>query len=59
MVNRVRCPAPGLEGGAAGAPARFEINGAATEPSGQYVLHRGDTVLIETGGGGGMGTVRD
>jgi N-methylhydantoinase B len=55
MVNRVRRPAPGLLGGEAGAPATFEINNKASEPSGQYVLRKGDTVLIETGGGGGFG----
>jgi len=54
-VNRVTHPAPGLNGGKPGAPARFEINGSKTEPSGQYVLKKGDTVLIETGGGGGFG----
>ncbi|GGF49197.1 hydantoinase B [Aliidongia dinghuensis] len=55
MVNRVRRPAGGLAGGEPGAAARFEINGKPTEPSGQYVLRQGDTVLIETAGGGGFG----
>ena len=55
MVNRIRCPAPGLNGGGKGAAARFELNGEAAEPSRQYVLKQGDTVLIETGGGGGFG----
>ncbi len=55
MVNRVRRPAAGLEGGEPGAAARFELNGKPSEPSGQYVLRKGDVVLIETGGGGGFG----
>lgn len=59
MVNRVRRPAAGLTGGEPGAPARFELNGTTTEPSGQHVLRKGDVVLIETGGGGGFGKPRD
>lgn len=55
MVNRVRCPAPGLAGGEPGAAASFSINGRAVEAAGQYVLHQGDHVLIESGGGGGYG----
>lgn len=55
MLNRVKQAAPGLAGGEAGATARFEINGVPSEPSGQRVLHKGDVVLIETGGGGGFG----
>jgi len=56
MVNRVQCPAPGLLGGEPGAAADFQINGKTVEASGQYILRRGDRVLIETGGGGGYGT---
>jgi N-methylhydantoinase B len=55
LVSRVRCPAPGLNGGGAGARGRLEINGQATETAGHYTLQQGDTVLIETGGGGGFG----
>jgi N-methylhydantoinase B len=57
MVNRVRCPAPGLRGGEPGAAARFALNGEPVEASGQYVLRQGDQVLIETAGGGGFGPV--
>ncbi len=55
MINRVRCAAPGLLGGSAGRAARFEINGKPMPASGQHVLHEGDVVTIETGGGGGFG----
>ncbi|WP_430395546.1 hydantoinase B/oxoprolinase family protein [Ferrovibrio sp.] len=55
MVNRIKRPAPGLFGGEDGAAASFAINGKQREPTGQLVLQPGDTVLIETGGGGGYG----
>lgn len=59
MVNRVRCPASGLCGGESGAAANFEINGESVEPSGQYILRKGDRVLIESGGGGGFGSAAE
>lgn len=59
MVNRIKCPAPGLMGGEAGSPARFEINGRPTAPSGSFVLNKGDEVVIETGGGGGFGKAEE
>ncbi|MEQ9488010.1 MAG: hydantoinase B/oxoprolinase family protein [Alphaproteobacteria bacterium] len=55
MVNRVRCPAPGLLGGEPGRAAKFSINGRAMPASGQHILNNGDLVDIETGGGGGFG----
>ncbi len=55
MVNRVRCPAPGLAGGASGKPAEFRINDQALPASGQHLLNRGDLVSIKTAGGGGFG----
>lgn len=58
MINRIRRAAPGLNGGEAGAPAVFRINGKSITSSGQYILNKGDRVLIETGGGGGFGKVR-
>jgi N-methylhydantoinase B len=56
MINRVRCAAPGLKGGKAGKPAMFRINDKSIESSGQYILRKGDKVVIESGGGGGFGT---
>ena len=59
MVNRVKCPAQGLNGGEPGRAARFLINDEIVEAAGQHVLRQGDTVLVETGGGGGFGAKRD
>lgn len=58
MINRIGCPAPGLLGGAAGKPARLEINGTPIARSGTHILSKGDRVSIETGGGGGFGANR-
>lgn len=55
MINRITCPAPGLQGGGTGKPAKLEINGSAMTASGSHVLRMGDTVSIETAGGGGYG----
>ncbi len=55
MINRIRCPAPGLKGGAPGRAAKLEINGTPHAASGTHVLSQGDRVVIETGGGGGFG----
>ena len=57
VVNRVRSPAPGLADGEPGACATFEINGEPSDAAAHYVLQRGDTVRVETGGGGGFGPV--
>lgn len=59
MINRVRCPAPGLLGGGPGRAASFRINNKAIPASGQHVLNDGDLVEIETGGGGGFGRKED
>jgi len=56
MVNRIRYPAPGLAGGEAGKPALLEVRGEPQPGSNTYVLSKGDTVRIRTGGGGGFGT---
>jgi N-methylhydantoinase B len=55
LINRVRSPAPGLRGGAAGAAASFRVNGHVQEPSIPRMLVKGDVVQIESGGGGGFG----
>lgn len=55
MINRINCPAPGLCGGGAGKPAKLDIKGKPQTASGTHVLTKGDRVIIETGGGGGMG----
>lgn len=58
MINRIKRAAQGLNGGEGGAPTVFRINGKSITSSGQYILNKGDRVLIETGGGGGFGKVR-
>ncbi|WP_159350519.1 hydantoinase B/oxoprolinase family protein [Roseomonas harenae] len=55
LAERTLFPAFGIEGGEAGAPGLLHINGQAVDPKRQYVLLRGDTVLMGTPGGGGHG----
>jgi N-methylhydantoinase B len=55
LAERTIFPAFGIEGGQAGAPGQLRINGEKVDPKRQYVLQRGDTVLLGTPGGGGHG----
>ena len=55
LAERTIFPAFGIEGGKAGAPGVLRINGAKVDPKKQYVLSRGDTVILATPGGGGQG----
>ncbi|MCI0753491.1 hydantoinase B/oxoprolinase family protein [Teichococcus vastitatis] len=55
LAERTRFPAFGVEGGEAGAPGMLRVNGEAVDPKKQYVLNKGDTVLMGTPGGGGHG----
>jgi N-methylhydantoinase B len=55
LLNRLSCPAPGLQGGEGGACARLMINGQSIDRSGRFVLNPGDRVVMESGGGGGFG----
>jgi N-methylhydantoinase B len=55
LAERTVFPAPGIEGGAPGAPGALRINGEAVDPKRQYVLRQGDTVALATPGGGGHG----
>ena len=55
LAERTVFPAPGIEGGQAGAPGELRINGERTDPKRQYVLRAGDTVSLATPGGGGHG----
>ncbi|KAA2212199.1 hydantoinase B/oxoprolinase family protein [Teichococcus oryzae] len=59
LAERTRFPAFGIEGGEAGAPGMLRINGEAVDPKKQYVLAKGDTVLMATPGGGGHGSVAE
>jgi N-methylhydantoinase B len=56
LAERTIFPAFGIEGGESGAPGMLRINGAAVDPKRQYVLAKGDTVLMGTPGGGGHGS---
>lgn len=56
LAERTIFPAFGIEGGKAGAPGMLRINGDKVDPKKQYVLSRGDTVILATPGGGGHGT---
>ncbi len=55
LAERTIFPAFGIEGGQAGAPGVLQINRETVDPKRQYVLRRGDTVLLATPGGGGHG----
>ena len=55
LAERTIFPAFGIEGGQAGAPGVLRINGEKVDPKKQYVLSRGDTVILATPGGGGHG----
>jgi N-methylhydantoinase B len=58
MAERTRFPAPGLAGGTAGGRGDVRINGRRVDSRKQYVLERGDRVLVSTPGGGGYGSAR-
>ena len=55
LAERTIFPAFGIEGGKAGTPGVLRINGEKVDPKKQYVLSRGDTVILSTPGGGGHG----
>ncbi len=58
MAERTTYPAPGLAGGAAGGRGDVRINGRRVDNRKQYVLERGDRVLVSTPGGGGYGPAK-
>src|SRR5262245_36030261 len=58
MAERTRVPAPGLRGGREGGRGDVKLNGKSIDHRRQYVLARGDRVLIRTPGGGGYGPSR-
>ena len=53
--GRFRRPPEGLFGGAAGARARFAVNGEPGNPYGLTQLKPGDVVTMDAAGGGGFG----
>jgi N-methylhydantoinase B len=55
MAERTRFRAPGLAGGKPGGLGDVRINGKKVDHRRQWVLERGDRVLVSTPGGGGYG----
>ena len=58
MAERTRYAAPGFAGGADGGLGDVQINGKSIDHRKQYVLKKGDRVLVRTPGGGGYGPAR-
>ena len=55
MAERCRFPAPGMQGGEAGARGEVRIDGAHVDYRRNVVLKPGQRILLRTPGGGGMG----
>jgi N-methylhydantoinase B len=59
MAERCRFPAPGMQGGEAGARGEVRIDGAHVDYRRNVVLKPGQRILLRTPGGGGMGPPED
>jgi len=59
LTERLRVPAPGLDGGEPGACGEVLINGVAVDSRRPHVLAPGDEVILRTPGGGGFGPPRE
>ena len=60
MFDRVEHPPRGRDGGEAGAPARVYLkSGARLKGMGREVIPAGDSMVLETAGGGGRGDATD
>ena len=55
LTERLRVPAPGLDGGGDGACGEVLINGLTVDSRRPHVLAPGDAVILRTPGGGGYG----
>lgn len=57
MAERTRpeSAAPGMNGGAAGAPGEILIDGVKVNPKAQHIINQGTQVVLRTPGGGGYG----
>ena len=55
MAERTTYPAPGFAGGQDGGRGDVRLNGRSIDHRKQYVLNKGDRVLIRTPGGAGYG----
>ena len=56
MAERTSVPAPGFAGGRDGGRGDVRINDRSINHRRQYILGRGDRVLVRTPGGGGYGS---
>ena len=59
MAERCRFPAPGIQGGQAGALGEVRIDGQSVDYRKNVVLKKGQRVLLRTPGGGGVGDPRE
>ncbi|MCZ6729938.1 MAG: hydantoinase B/oxoprolinase family protein [SAR324 cluster bacterium] len=58
LAERTRVAAAGIAGGGQGAMGEVCINGKPVAPKEQHIVHKGDTILLSTPGGGGYGDPR-
>jgi N-methylhydantoinase B len=60
FTDRIRYPAPGLEGGLSGAPGEFQLaDGTQLDPKSTVVLEPDQQLVIGLPGGGGLGNPRE
>jgi N-methylhydantoinase B len=57
--NRIHHPPLGLLGGEPGRPGRVRLNARELEPDDEGIISPGDTLTVETPGGGGIGPPRE
>ena len=55
MAERCRFPAPGIDGGEAGARGEVRIDGVSVDYRKNVVLKKGQRIVLRTPGGGGVG----
>ena len=59
MAERCRFPAPGMQGGEAGATGEVRIDGVQVDYRNNVVLRKGQRILLSTPGGGGVGAPQE
>jgi N-methylhydantoinase B len=55
LMTRIKAAPPGIGGGQEGQIGSLTLNGVAIDPAEQWILERGDEVVMQTAGGGGFG----
>jgi N-methylhydantoinase B len=58
LAERTRVAAVGAAGGGPGKMGAVQINGKDVDPKSQYIVNKGDTILMSTPGGGGYGPAK-